>query len=526
MFIVTLIWIGLASFWYLRGNFCFSNYSPRFTQVVNYADVLATHISLNNSHGLIAFFTFNLVGIILIVYASRRWFLIRLLIFANLMIMYITITSLFCHGTSLVHLQTIEFDDRLYHLTYGEDVASVTQILYLHECDSDGTNCRGRRLAGDGLTLTGVDYKQTSFYISENPYQLEIRLDEEPFITFDPRQIPNTIATLNTAKITAENATQTHELLRLNYAADYDLTWSPNGDVLAVTGGDVVWLHHFDENHITTLPITSSDIRFGIYSLAVSPNGEILAGTNSLDGPLYLWDMQTGEEIASLDISYTGDVAFDPLRNMLAVGHDRKIVFYDLDTLTETIFWDQYLSTYSFDFSPDGKLLAAGGYDHGDEDGRGFVRVWDIDTGRELLVARGEHLESPSQVAFSPDGRLFAYPTRVDYSPDFFEFDLENKIHIWNDSTQSEVQVLTFPGETFRIRSLAFSPDGQLLVTASDIRDKGSQIHIWDVKTGMEVFSASINGTFSQAVAFRPNGELISFTTSDGSLHLWGVVED
>ena len=50
--------------------------------------------------------------------------------------------------------------------------------------------------------------------------------------------------------------------------------------------------------------------------------------------------------------------------------------------------------------SPDGKLLATGGYD-------AAVRLWDLPSGRERATSKG-HTGNLLSVAFSPDGRTLA----------------------------------------------------------------------------------------------------------------------
>ena len=55
---------------------------------------------------------------------------------------------------------------------------------------------------------------------------------------------------------------------------------------------------------------------------------------------------------------------------------------------------------YALAYSPDGTRLATG-------DKEGFVKVWDLSTGRELLTYRG-HKDAVNAVAFSHDNKLIA----------------------------------------------------------------------------------------------------------------------
>src|SRR5688572_2133192 len=51
-------------------------------------------------------------------------------------------------------------------------------------------------------------------------------------------------------------------------------------------------------------------------------------------------------------------------------------------------------------FSPDGKLLASGGFDN-------TIKLWHVETARELRTLYGHSFRIHS-VAFSPDGRIIA----------------------------------------------------------------------------------------------------------------------
>jgi WD40 repeat protein len=105
-------------------------------------------------------------------------------------------------------------------------------------------------------------------------------------------------------------------------------------------------------------------------------------------------------------------------------------------------------------FSPDGRRLVTAG------EGR-TLKVWDIDTGKELLVLSG-HAASPISVVFSPDGRRILSGS------------LDRTVKVWDAITGQEV--LTLEGHTQGIHSVALSADGLRLASAGD----DAMIRIWD----------------------------------------------
>jgi WD40 repeat protein len=101
----------------------------------------------------------------------------------------------------------------------------------------------------------------------------------------------------------------------------------------------------------------------------------------------------------------------------------------------------------SVTFSPDGKQIASGSYDH-------TICLWDVNDGR---LATGP-IKTPSDVnsvAFSPDGRHLV--SGSDTSP---------YIQMWYAKTGTRVSI-QFNGHTSYVRSVAFSPDGRRIASGS-----------------------------------------------------------
>ena len=164
---------------------------------------------------------------------------------------------------------------------------------------------------------------------------------------------------------------------------------------------------------------------------------------------------------------------------------------------------------YGVAYSPDGKTLASA---HGDRS----VRMWDIET-RELKRTLGGSLTATSlerrghkyavrSVAFSPDGNILASGGRG------------GRMLLWDAGTGRLKQfVLRHAGAVW---SLAFSPDSNTLAAATE----GGYVYIYDVSNPRRVerkHRLRAHSVRAWSVAFSPDGRFLASGGGDTVIRLW-----
>jgi WD40 repeat protein len=204
-------------------------------------------------------------------------------------------------------------------------------------------------------------------------------------------------------------------------------------------------------------------------------------------------------------------------KTLATAGADSRLKLWDVDTRKETATLAPFVAMPRFvecvAFSPDGKTLASGGV-------KQPVRLWDVAAKKEK-DALPETVVVYS-VAFSPDGKFLASGggdsegnfdrtklesgeiQKLEDLPAKLEFKEIGEVKVWDLATK---KTRTFyRGDTGRVWSLAFSPDGKTL--AAGIRD--GTVRLWDVATGKERLCLREKDRGARAVAFSPDGKTLA----------------
>ncbi|MBI1325815.1 protein kinase [bacterium] len=346
------------------------------------------------------------------------------------------------------------------------------------------------------------------------------------------------------------------------------LAYHPDGRRLAVTGSEVVVVHD---------PATGRKLheirvhKRWIYCAAYSPDGNWLA-TGGWDRTVNICDARTGEEKFEI-FAHQGfvlDLAFGPDSKTLATtSEDRSVRLWEIPSGRPLATFHGHTDfVQALSYRSDGQEVCTGSLD-------GSIRFWDLKKSRPVVI---EHTGWVENIAFRRDGQRVisesgflttdADPTKswnpftgeidsaradIDDPATAKDYDTKNRYPVRSSVTSPDGKLIastmaspgshsqrsrdysissvivresvsgkvvhTLTGHTANVVSVAFSPDGTRLATASYDRT----VKIWDMRTGKDLFTLLGHTAGVMTVGFSPDGHRLVSGGIDFTCRVWNA---
>jgi WD40 repeat protein len=240
------------------------------------------------------------------------------------------------------------------------------------------------------------------------------------------------------------------------------------------------------------------EARVGMGALAFSPDGKKLLWGDK-DTTVNLWDLETGavRTFEGHQALCTG-VAFDPRSWWIAsASDDGTLKLWDLKSRHEVHTIPGLSSPSDVAFSPDGRYLSATTWS--------AVRMWDLTRPKEPreIELKGSRTGGGLQHSFSPDGR-------------YLVAGISDKVRLWEVESGESRAVLR--GHSNPVFWTTFLDGGRMLASGSLDRT----VKFWaigDALTERDLLTAHTGSV--ESLVFSPDGQTLASGGSDGRIRTW-----
>ncbi len=234
-----------------------------------------------------------------------------------------------------------------------------------------------------------------------------------------------------------------------------------------------------------------------VSSITYSQDGRYIV-TGSHDKTVRVWDAKAREQLHSIRTHQAAvvDAAISPDGNRIVSAGSLEKTFVSAARTGSVLYNLQGDggSILSVAFSPDGRKIASGTLN-------GTVSVWNAHSGSEIRQMLG-HRGYVTSVGFSPDGQRI-----VSGSTD-------GTVRVWDAIEGEDLRLLKGenPHAARMVREAVFTNTGRHVLT-----DAGSQFHVWDVDTGVHLYSHE-----GRAVVSSPDGQFVAAgDVAGGLVQIW-----
>ena len=265
------------------------------------------------------------------------------------------------------------------------------------------------------------------------------------------------------------------------------------------------WLGHPNQSR----PVLEEQPMKWVTKLAFSPDGKTLVnwseyriaeerGWRGTQGPIEIWDVDTGEQLAALPAGGVNGIQFSGDGKTLAITGNNGCAIWDIKTRREI---NTFQGVVDVKFSGDGKTLIIAENDN--------YGIWDLVTQRKIAVLHPIQAQFASFSAgfvVSQDGTFLATA------------DTNGTINLWETKTGTQMRTLT-TGYTETFTALAFAPNGKTLASG----DASGKIQLWDLNTGSTLTTlTSRAGKSIGGLTFDANNSTLT-GESNGNIETWDI---